>query len=110
MVQFEASQCYMAGDDTITWIREISRNVVTPAYVLRRLAASADPELRTAVADHLNTPEEVLLVLADDASAEVRYAIAENHNISRSVLQKLKNDRNPYVAHRALTTLTRIKG
>lgn len=108
VVQFDTSQSYKSGDNTLTWLREISRNVVTPAYVLRRLAASADPELRMAVADHLNTPEEVLLLLADDENADVRYAIAENHNISRNVLNKLQDDPNPYVSHRAQTTLTRL--
>lgn len=97
------------GCNTLTWLREINRNVVTPAYVLRRLAASSDPELRMAVADHLNTPEDVLFLLADDDNADVRYAIAENHNISRNVLNKLQFDDNPYVAHRARTTLARLQ-
>jgi hypothetical protein len=96
------------SENALAWMREISRNVVTPAYVLRRLAVSSDPELRMAVADHLNTPEEVLLLLADDDNADVRYAIAENHNISRNVLNKLRDDPNPYVSHRAQTTLTRL--
>lgn len=77
-VQFETCQCYKAGDNRLTWARGISPNVATPAsYVLRRLAASSDPELRRAVTDHLNTPELLLLLLADDDNAAVRYAIAE---------------------------------
>lgn len=106
--QFDISQCYKAGDNPLTWVRDIGRNVATPAYVLRRLATSADPELRMAVADHLNTPEELLLLLADDDNADVRYAIAENHNICRNVLNKLLDDPNPYVVHRAQTTLGRL--
>lgn len=104
----ETNLCYKAGENALAWTREISQNVVTPADVLRRLAASSDPELRMAVADHLNTPEEVLLLLADDDNADVRYAIAENHNISRNVLNKLRDDPNPYVSHRAQTTLKRL--
>lgn len=100
--------CYKTGENALAWMREINCNVVTPAYVLRRLAVSSDPELRMAVADHLNTPEEVLLLLADDDNADVRYAIADNHNISRNVLNKLRDDPNPYVSHRAQTTLTRL--
>jgi hypothetical protein len=61
-----------------------------------------------AVADHLNTPEDVLMLLAADDNADVRYAIAENHNISRMVLNKLLDDPNPYVVHRAQTTLERL--
>lgn len=108
VVQFDTTQCYTSGDHTLKWLREISKNVVTPAYVLRRLATSCDPELRMAVADHLNTPEDVLLLLADDHNSDVRYAIAENHNISRYVLNKMRDDCNPYVAHRAETTLARL--
>lgn len=108
VIQFETRQSYKSGDNTLMWLRELSRNVVTPAYILRRLAVSSNAELRTAVADHLNTPEQVLLLLADDENADVRYAIAENHNISRNVLNKLLNDPNPYVSHRAQTTLTRL--
>ncbi len=56
--------CYKAGDSALSWVKQLGRNVVTPAYVLRRLALSADAEVRVAVADHLNTPQEVLLFLA----------------------------------------------
>lgn len=108
VVQFDSSQCYKAGDSTLSWIREISRKDVTPAYVLGRLAASSDSELRIAVADHVSTSEETLLLLADDENADVRYAIAENHNISRKVLDKLKDDPNPHIAHRAQTSLARL--
>jgi len=107
-VEFDTSRCYKSGDNTLTWVREISRNFATPVYVLRRLAASSDAELRMAVADHLNTPEELLMLLAEDDNADVRYAIAENHNISRKVLRKLLDDLNPYVAHRARKTLERL--
>lgn len=106
--QFDTSQCYKASDNALTWVRRISQNIATPAYVLRRLATSSDVDLRMAVADHLNTPEELLLLLADDDNADVRYAIAENHNISRKVLSKLRDDANPYVASRAERTLSRL--
>lgn len=108
VVQFNSSRCYDTDKNTTMWINEINWAVATPAYILRRLAASSDPELRIAVADHINTPEDVLMILADDNNADVRYAIAENHNISRNVLNKLHDDSNPYVADRAQTTLTRI--
>lgn len=105
---WSADLCYKSGDNALAWMREISRNVVTPAFILRRLALSSDPELRMAVADHLNTPVAVLFLLAEDDNADVRYALAENHNISRDVLNKLLNDSNPYVANRAERTLSRL--
>ncbi len=99
---------YRAGDNVLDWIRVLSRNIATPAYLLKRLALSSDTELRVAVADHLNTPREVLMLLADDDNPDVRCAIAENHNISRDVLSKLCDDVNPYVARRAEKTLARL--
>jgi hypothetical protein len=106
---FASRPCYNAGDSALSWVKQLGRNVVTPAYVLRRLALSADAEVRVAVADHLNTPQEVLLFLAADDSPDVRYAIAENHNISRDVLTMLCADSNPYVGFRAAQTLSRLE-
>jgi hypothetical protein len=104
----DVSRSYSAGDNAMDWIKLISRDVVTPAYVLRRLAASSDSELRMAVADHLNTSQEVLLLLSQDTNPDVRYAIAENHNISKDVLQSLLDDENPYVVSRAEKTIARL--
>jgi len=106
---YAPSKHYRAGDNAHAWIKEIGRNTVTPAYVLRRLALSTDSEVRMAVADHLNTPKEVLLLLACDDNPDVRYAIAENHNINREVLNMLSSDANPYVGRRAEQTLSRLK-
>lgn len=101
--------CYRAGDNALSWIKEIGRSVVTPAYVLKRLALCSNSEVRMAVADHLNTPQDVLLFLAADDDPDVRYAVAENHNINRDVLGFLCADANPYVGYRAEQTLTRLK-
>lgn len=105
---WSADLAYKSGDNASVWMRKISRNIVTPAVILRLLALSSDPELRMAVADHLNTPLAVLILLAEDVNVDVRYALAENHNISRDVLNKLLNDSNPYVANRAERTLARL--
>ena len=104
-----ANHCYKSGDDALSWMRQIGRNVVTPVFILRRLSLSSDAELRMAVADHLNTPLDVLIRLAEDENPDVRYALAENHNISRVVLNKLLDDSNPYVADRAERTLLRLE-
>ena len=99
---------YHAGDSTVSWIREISKNLITPSYILKRLSKSADPEVRIAVADHKNTSLEVLANLAEDEDPDVRFVLAENHNINRDVLKKLTDDQNPYISHRALKTLARL--
>ncbi len=106
---WSADHCYKSGDNALDLMREISRNVVTPAYILRRLALSSDAELRMAVADHLNTPLEVLILLAEDDNPDVRYALAENHNITRDVLNRLLDDTNPFVSGRAERTLSRLR-
>lgn len=107
-IKFDTRPRQNAGDKPLNWVRNISRNAATTAEILCQLAASLDQELKMAVADDLSTPEELLLLLAEDESADLRYAIAENHNIGRKVLSKLLDDPNPYVAHRAQTTLGRL--
>jgi|AGTN01.3.fsa_nt_gi hypothetical protein len=99
---------YNHGDNILVWMRKIGKRADTPGYLLRRLASSGDPELRIAVADHVNTPLDVLFTLANDESADVRIALAENHNINHEVLKKLTDDTNPYVSHRATQTLSRL--
>jgi hypothetical protein len=89
------------------WIRRIERNVRTPHFLLRRLAASASAELRTAVGEHKNAPNEVLQKLASDESDDVRFSLAENHNLDKQILELLSVDANPYVAQRASRTLSR---
>jgi hypothetical protein len=105
----EWSSCYSAGDSTVTWIRKISKDLLTPARILKRLSKSTDADVRMAVADHRNTSLEVLSTLSRDENPDVRFAIAENHNINLDVLKRLAKDENPFVAHRALKTLERIE-
>lgn len=90
------------------WIKAIERNVVIPAFILRRLAGHTNPDLRTALADNRNSPPDLLMFLTDDTNADVRYAMAENHNNSMVVLQKLAKDLNPYVSSRAEKTMARL--
>lgn len=108
LFSWSATPYYKRGDNALACIKEMNRNVVTPAFILRRMALSSDVELRMAVADHLNTPVEVLMRLVKDDNPDVRYALAENHNINRDVLNKLLDDSNPYVADRAERTLSRL--
>jgi len=100
---------YSAGENVLSWMREVGRDAGTSASMLRQLAASNDPEVKISVADHANAPLEVLMMLASDENADVRYALAESHNISRLVLEKLCDDENPFVVCRAQRTLARLK-
>lgn len=92
------------------WGKEVAEHPDTSSDALTALAAHADVEVRAAVADHRNTAVETLLILAQDESADLRYAIAENHNIPSAVLIMLTEDDNPFVAHRAIKTLNRVRG
>lgn len=76
--------------------------------LLTVLATHAHAEVRSAVADNSNTPEEIVLALARDECADVRFAIAENARTPVPILGLLADDENPYVAHRAKSTLTRL--
>jgi len=52
---------------------------------------------------------DVIWMLIDDPNADVRFCLAENYNIDEEMLEKLAQDENPYVAHRANKTLTRLR-
>jgi hypothetical protein len=48
-------------------------------------------------------------MLIEDPNLDVRYALAENYNIDEEMLKALAKDENPYVAHRAEKTLSRLR-
>jgi hypothetical protein len=94
---------------TAAWGKEVAEHPCTSRDTLMELAGHADVEVRTAVADHRNTPLDTVLKLAQDESADLRYAIAENHNVHADVLSILARDENPFIAHRAMKTLERLR-
>jgi hypothetical protein len=61
------------------------------------------------VAETANESGDVLWLLVGDSNPDVRFCMAENYNLNQSILIALSNDENPYVAHRAHQTLTRLK-
>lgn len=77
--------------------------------LIDQLARHPHSEIRIAAAENRSTSEETLLALVKDDSVDVRYALAENHNLPETVLERLVDDENPYVAHRALKTLSRLR-
>lgn len=100
---------YTAGEDTVCWIRDLSKYPGTPTYILERLAKCTSSEIRMAVGDHPNTSLEVLWLLTDDHDVDVRFSLAENHNLDLGVLSQLTQDSNPYVATRAQKTIARVR-
>ncbi len=76
--------------------------------LLIALATHDHPIIRSAVAENCNTPDDIVAILAQDECADVRYSIAENARMPVPILELLAEDENPYVAHRARTTLCRV--
>lgn len=101
---------YTAGENTILWIRDMSKYPQTPTYILERLSHCTDSEIRMAVGDHPNTSLAILWDLSHDIDVDVRFSLAENHNLDTEILAELSLDTNPYVACRAVKTLARLRG
>jgi hypothetical protein len=87
----------------------IAENPRSSAETLRKLAGNESVSVRTAVAENYDAPVDVHKKLAQDECVDVRFAVAENANLPPDILEVLIRDENPYVAHRAQTTLTRLE-
>ncbi len=101
--------CYSAGANTTEWVLQSASDPSAPSDILSMLAGNCDVDVRMAVADNRSALLETLMILAQDESADLRYQLAENHNIDKRVLNLLSEDSNPYVAHRAHSTLKRLE-
>lgn len=111
------TRCYRAGDPIDWWLHQSTKDSSMQKKkdaILSGLAQvignpqMADGQALTDIGDDANTPLKILFVLREDGDADLRFALAENHNIHRSVLSLLAEDANPYVAHRAQQTLSRL--
>ena len=87
----------------------IAENPRSGAETLRKLAGNESVSVRAAVAENYDAPADVHRQLAQDECVDVRFAVAENANLPPDILEILIRDDNPYVAHRAQTTLTRLE-
>lgn len=85
----------------------IAENPRSAAQTLRKLAGNESVSVRTALAENYDAPADVHRSLAHDECVDVRFAVAENANLPPDILEILARDDNPYIAHRAQTTLTR---
>lgn len=61
------------------------------------------------VAEEANASDDILWLLVEDPNPDVRFCLAENYSIDAAMLELLREDENPYVAHRAQQTLTRLQ-
>ncbi len=61
------------------------------------------------VAETVNESDDTLWLLVEDSNPDVRFCLAENYDLNQSILVALSDDENPYVAHRAQQTLTRLR-
>ena len=86
----------------------VAENPNTAPHTLLRLSRDKSAEVRNSVASNQKLPAMALRQLAEDSSADVRYAIAEDSRAPHEILRMLTGDENPYVAHRALNTLSRL--
>jgi len=81
----------------------------TSLSTLFRLVQDENAEVRQSIAFNPKRTTTLLQQLAQDSSADVRYLIAEDALVPPAVLRLLSNDENPYVAQRALKTLSRLQ-
>ncbi len=88
-------------------LRRLAEHPRLPAAALQALSEHDDCEVRAAVAAKESASLELLSKLIRDSSADVRYCLAESYTLPTNLLAILLEDENPYVSHRARTTLRR---
>lgn len=88
-------------------LRRLAEHPRLPAAALQALSEHDDSEVRVAVALNESASLELLGKLIRDCSPDVRYCLAESYTLPTDLLAILLEDDNPYVSHRARTTLRR---
>jgi hypothetical protein len=96
--------------ENLSILQRVADNPATGIETLKRLACHECPQVRVAVAENGNVDIEILAMLVKDSEVDVRFTLAESHQLPQSILEQLCRDDNPYVAHRALRTRTRLSG
>jgi hypothetical protein len=99
----------LIGNGCVSLLERVAEHPNANATTLSCLARHPHPDVRSAVTSNRAASEEDLWKLAEDESADVRYALAENPHIAEAILRLLSEDEHPYVAHRAKTTLQRLR-
>lgn len=99
---------YLIHVSPIAVLERVAENLNASSQTLWQLAQHECFEVRVAVAENANCPAACLEMLIDDECVDVRFRIAENPSAPIPVLYKALKDENPYVAHRARKTLSKI--
>ncbi|MDP3509881.1 MAG: hypothetical protein Q8T09_18060 [Candidatus Melainabacteria bacterium] len=86
-------------------VRRAAEHPRVSVELLTVLSTHLDPEIRAAVVDNHQTSTDLHWKLAQDSCDDVRYAVAESYVVNMEVLSSLLEDSNPYICHRAQTTL-----
>ena len=86
-------------------VRRAAEHPRVSVELLTVLSTHVDPEIRAAVVDNHQTSTDLHWKLAQDSCDDVRYAVAESYIVNTEVLSSLLEDSNPYICHRARTTL-----
>jgi len=99
---------YAQSSDEKT-LERLAANPSTPWDILSRLVRHKSKAIRLAVANNRNAPSNAIECLICDDSPSVRFMVAENPFMPNEMLVRLIDDENPFVAHRAETTLHRVR-
>lgn len=99
---------HLTRNAPVPLLERIAENPRTHSTTLARLSMHDEPAVRAAVAENLNTSIKTIWKLARDPHCDVRFRVAESYSVPLAVLKVLSEDANPFVAHRAQTTIYRI--
>ena len=96
------------ASETIVFLKLVAGRVSTPPGRLVELAAHANEEVRSAVAENANLPPDAFSLLSKDAVSTVKLRLIDNCHCPTEVLGTLQNDSDPYVAFEARNALKRL--
>jgi hypothetical protein len=88
--------------------KRVAEHAGAAPETLDQLAVHDHHEVRASLADNQNISLQLQWQLARDPHPDVRFATAQSYHIDPDVLASLLDDDNPFVVHRAKTTLQRI--
>lgn len=97
----------IAGEATnnLPLLRRLAEHPNLSPTALYALSEHEDPQVRAALAENPSSPRSLLEKLCRDSHADVRYFLAESYTLDLDLISSLLEDENPYVVHRAKSTL-----
>lgn len=97
----------LASSEHMEVVVRVADHPRCPESLLQKLAAHTNVDVRCSLAQNPSLTKDVMLSLATDMAASVRYTLAESYTTNDEVLALLSEDESPYVACRAMQTLSR---